>query len=113
MSANIEEFVCVSMGGLFSGVPPIGPVTDYFRPIFGLTPSLDSLVYRSLREPMVIGLRPIFAPTGTIARSASRSPPVSQSLTWKGPLWSLYYERSLEQRGHCSIGLVTDYWVTD
>ena len=22
MSANIEEFVCISMGGLFSGVPP-------------------------------------------------------------------------------------------
>ena len=23
MSANIEEFVCISMGGLFSGVPPL------------------------------------------------------------------------------------------
>ena len=23
MSANIEEFACFSMGGLFSGVPPI------------------------------------------------------------------------------------------
>ena len=22
MSTNIEEFVCISMGGLFSGVPP-------------------------------------------------------------------------------------------
>ena len=22
MSANIEEFACISMGGLFSGVPP-------------------------------------------------------------------------------------------
>ena len=24
LSANIEEFVCISMGGLFSGVPPYG-----------------------------------------------------------------------------------------
>ena len=23
MSANIEEFACISMGGLFSGVPPL------------------------------------------------------------------------------------------
>ena len=24
MSANIEKFACISMGGLFSGVPPTG-----------------------------------------------------------------------------------------
>ena len=26
MSANIEEFECISMGGLFSGVPPQGQI---------------------------------------------------------------------------------------
>ena len=29
MSANIEEFACISMGGLFSGVPPyVGRCTN-------------------------------------------------------------------------------------
>ena len=33
MSANIEEFACISMGGLFSGVPPGGrDDTGYYPP---------------------------------------------------------------------------------
>ena len=30
MSANIEEFACFSMGGLFSGVPPPRSKTHFY-----------------------------------------------------------------------------------
>ena len=52
MSANIEEFACISMGELFSGVPPYSQVT-----LKVIATWYSAFVLDAHKWPHVLGLR--------------------------------------------------------